>query len=87
MAGTGEYNNTTKGKEFNTCSKNTPISLFIKHEGSVSLIESKRMLNCIILWLMELLWSGVGLSVAAWLTPADTKQKKLPMSECKTFTE
>ena len=50
-----------------------PRSLSMSHEGSVSSTESKRMFNSIKMQLMEFLWTGVGISCAAWITLAGTK--------------
>ena len=36
---------------------------------------------------MKLLRTGIGLSVAAWITPADTKLKNKIMSDFKAFTD
>ena len=42
---TGEWNDTTEGKEPNTHIMNTPRSLSMEHEGSAYLSASQRIYN------------------------------------------
>ena len=59
---TGEWNKITQGNKFSPHGNNTPRSLFMQHEGIVSLYATKKMFSDIKFQLMNLLWQGVGVS-------------------------